>query len=209
MKKIILLLGLISAVQAFSQNAAAVFKSDSIVYYGLDFSNCRLMGDFGTADPNTLKTKMFVEWNDVIVDEQTKYDLKKTFEKSKVHYDIKPVSAQNAKTDEAQIKTTNSDYFINPQIVQKSISAYGPGDKKAGIGLVFVVETLDKTIQVATAYVTFFDIATKKVLFTEKMRGTAGGIGLKNYWAKSFFGMMKDITKVDYAQWKKKYGEKK
>jgi hypothetical protein len=69
---------------------------------------------------------------------------------------------------------------------------------------VFIVEGLNKPGAKGSMYVTFIDMATKKVLFSERMVGKAGGFGYKNYWAKSVFEVLEDIQKSKYKEWKNK-----
>ena len=42
-------------------------------------------------------------------------------------------------------------------------------------------------------WVTFVDMNKKTVLFTKRLTEKSGGFGFRNYWAKIFFGALKDI----------------
>ena len=206
MKHLFIFFSLLCVLSGASQNAASVFTSDAIVYYGMDLSNCRLIGDFGaTATGAEMKTNLFPQWNAIIVNEPGKYDFKTTFHKSSVAYDLGPVTSQNEKTDEKNILTTNANHSLDKATLEKMVKSYGTGEKTHGIGLVYIIETFDKTIKLATLYVTFFDIATHKILFMEKMREEPVGFGLKSFWAGAISKTMKDIKKTDYAEWEKKY----
>ena len=77
--------------------------------------------------------------------------------------------------------------------------------KKSGIGVAFIIENFNKGTQEATVYVTFFDIATKKVLVCEKMTGKAMGVGMRNYWAGAIKSILKQIDATEYKNWKSKY----
>jgi len=90
--------------------------------------------------------------------------------------------------------------------INSIINGYAVGEKKQGIGVVFIVESFNKGQQQGTVYVTIFDIKTKKVLIKEKIIGKAGGIGIRNYWAKSIFNVMVQVEKTFYKQWKKNNG---
>lgn len=206
MKRLFIYFSFFWTLSGASQNAASVFSSDAIVYYGIDLSNCRLIGDFGVAATGSdMKNNLFPQWNAAVVNEPGKYDFKTAFHKSSVFYDLGPVTTQNGKTDEKNILTTNANHSIEPATLEKMVKSYGGGEKPQGIGLVFIVETFDKTIKLATLYVTFFDIATHKILFTEKMREEPSGFGLKSYWAGAINKTLKDIRKTEYFQWEKKY----
>jgi hypothetical protein len=43
---------------------------------------------------------------------------------------------------------------------------------------------------------------SKSVLLTKPMEGKAGGFGFRNYWAKTFFNVVKDI-KGEWNGWRK------
>ncbi len=208
MKKLLVSLFVFGISFIYSQNASRVFTTDTLVYYGIDFSNCRLIGDFGNGGGADMKNKMFLQWNDIFVKEQGKYDLHKTFKKDVVIYDLNPVAIQNAKTDENLIRTFKSDYSLDPALVPKMVAKYEGGEVKKGIGMVFIVDNYDKNKEIALVYVTFFDIASKKVLFSEELKGIPGGIGLRNYWSKALFMILQDIQDSKYSIWKGKYGVK-
>jgi hypothetical protein len=209
MKKIFLSLLLVLGYSVFSQNASRVFTSDSLVFYGVDFSNCRLIGDFGLGGGADMKNKMFVQWNEIFVKEAPKYDLPKTFRKKTVIYDMNSVAAQNAKTDENLILSSNNDFVLDPALIPKMVAAYSMGEIKKGTGLVFIVDNYNKNKEQGLVYVTFFDIASKKVLFSEELKGKPGGFGLRNYWARVIHMIMKDIDDSYYFKWKEMYGAKK
>ena len=58
-------------------------------------------------------------------------------------------------------------------------------------------------------YVSFFDAATKKIFFSEELKGKPGGIGLRNYWSKALFEILKVIDSKEYSNWKSKYASQK
>jgi hypothetical protein len=58
-------------------------------------------------------------------------------------------------------------------------------------------------------FVTFINMNTKEVLFTERMTGEPGGFGLRNYWAGSVYNILKRIKSTEYRSWQKKYSTSK
>ncbi|NOX86391.1 MAG: hypothetical protein GXO86_10590 [Chlorobi bacterium] len=58
-----------------------------------------------------------------------------------------------------------------------------------------IAESYSKPNVQGAYYVTFFDIATKKVLSTERMLAKPGGFGLRNYWAKTYYTVLKEVGK--------------
>lgn len=71
-----------------------------------------------------------------------------------------------------------------------------------GTGLHFVVDGMSKAEKAASVYVTYIDMDMKKVLLTAQLVGKAGGFGLRNFWAKPFEEILKQIEKSKYKEWK-------
>ena len=69
------------------------------------------------------------------------------------------------------------------------------------------MESFNKPKRIGTMWVTFFDIASKTVLLTEKMSGKAGGAGFRNYWARAYYNVMDKIQKKEYLKWKKEHSK--
>lgn len=215
MKKFILSLTLIYSSSFFiAQNTASDFlQGDEIVWYGLDFSQAKFIGAFDQgagAAPVTgeeLKSKYIPAWNLLILNESAKYDLKRTFKKTSVFNDLSIVDKINSKIDADKIMSFNEYKFKDAdETINNIVKGYSLGEKKEGIGVVFIVESFNKGQQQGTVYVTIFDIKTKKVLIKEKIIGKSGGIGMRNYWAKSIFNAMIQVEKVHYKKWKKNNG---
>lgn len=204
----------ISTSISFAQNTAQDFLSgDEIVWYGLDFSKAKFIGAFDQgagAAPITgyeLKTKYIPAWNALIVNESAKYDLKRTFKKTSVFNDLSIVEKINSTIEADNIMSYNDYKFDDvDKTINSIVNGYAVGEKKQGIGVVFIVESFNKGQQQGTIYVTIFDIKTKKVLIKEKIIGKAGGIGMRNYWAKSILSVMIQVEKTFYKQWKKNSG---
>jgi hypothetical protein len=188
----------------YSQTAKEIFNSNDeppITYLGIDFTQARLINDAG-ASAADLKEKHFPGINQVVVNEPKKYDLAKAFRKT-INNDISVTEKVNANIDAEKIKSSNSsdETRLDAAAIQNIVNGYDLNGKK-GIGLVFIMEGLNKPGAKGSMFVTFIDMATRKVLFTERMTGKAGGFGYKNYWAKSVFEVLEDIEKSKYKEWK-------
>ena len=72
---------------------------------------------------------------------------------------------------------------------------YDTGDD-SGSGLVFIAESYDKPNGKGAYWVTFFDIGSKKIIKTQRFEGKAKGFGLRNYWANSYYQVMKEAGKT-------------
>jgi hypothetical protein len=193
---------------ATTEDEKSVFTTKDIVWYGLDFTKAKFVGGFnqaggiGEASGEDMVKKWIPAWNNLIITEQTKYDLKKAFDKESVYYDIKKVNELNSKIDPADCITPNPG-AIDPASIKSMVAKYS-GDKKEGLGLSFVIESFNKTDVTADVYVVFFDIATKKVLLSEKVLGKPAGIGMRNYWAGAIHDILKKVGSKEYKNWERK-----
>ncbi len=193
MKNIVIALFLLPMV-ANAQTASP--DDEAIVWYGLDFTKAKLIGSEGFTNPKDILNRYLESWNNVIVNEADKYNLKKFFRKVDVAYDLEPVMARN-ETITTDGLVTNKSHSITKSDVEAAVRKYKKGAHASGLGLVFVIESFNKKKEKGHMWVTYFDIASGKVLKTTKMEGKAGGFGLRNYWVKSVFNVMKRYKKYD------------
>ncbi len=188
-----------------------VFTVNEIIYYGLDFSQLVITGSLnqfdgaGQVTPTNVRDKYFPGWNSVVINEAKKYNLAGAFRKASVPYDLSIVEKRNLLRDPETIFTNSSDRAsLDYQAISKVISEY-EFTRKEGIGLVFIMELFDKGLEKGVMHVTLFDIASKKVLITSRMTGRPGGIGIRNYWIKSVFDVIRQIENGEYKRWKMNY----
>ena len=213
MKKIIAITALLISSMGMQAQLTAkdVFTKNEIVWYGLDFTKAHFVGQFDQgfgimpAKGWDMRNKWIPEWNALIGREQQNFDLRKTFRKDVVLFDLGPVNELTKKMDGDLCMSFNP-ASISAADIEQMVKLYEGTEKKEGIGLVFIVENFNKAEQIADIYVTFFDIATKKVLFSEKVQGKPMGNGMRNYWAGSIKNILKSID-GNFGSWKKKYGK--
>ena len=211
MKKIILsLLVVASGTLAKAQDAKSALSATEITWFGLDFTKAKFVGGFdqiggaGAATGSDMKTKWIPGWNSLIVTEPQHFDFKKSFRKDNVIYDIKGMNELNSKIDVDACMAYNEGKIERTEI-DGMVKKYKADVTKSGIGLSFIIENFNKGTQEATLFVTFFDIASKKVLICEKMNAKAMGIGMRNYWAGAIKAILKQIDATEYKNWKSKY----
>jgi len=197
-----LILLLLTLQPAIAQKTRDIFSPDiSLTFLGVDFSEARLIGDpvIKAAD----LPKQFVGINNQLINESKKYDLSATFHRSTVATDISAVLKKTARIDPATIKSDNPKDLtrVRKDQLNKIISSYDYGKRK-GIGVMFIVIGMSNAAKTATMYITFFDIASKKILLTELLSGEPGGFGFRNYWLTAVGSVMKQIEKTKFNEWK-------
>ena len=188
----------------FAQTFKDVFKEEnSLTWLGIDFTEVKVIGHTDT-ELDDLAARQFSGINDLIINEPKKYELDKAFHKATVESDLSFVKAKNKGIDASKIKSVNAadeTRFTNATVA-KIVEGYNFGSKK-GIGVLFIMESMSKTSEKSSMYVTFIDIGSKKILHTERMVEKVGGFGLRNYYAKSIYEALEDIQKSKYKEWMK------
>lgn len=204
MKKFTLFIALLFSVgQAFAQQTLADLYNGKakLTFLGLDFTQAKYIGRAGFTDPMAIKNLHMVSWNNLIEYEPKKFSMQDAFKLRPDQYQSK-VSDMIKLNESADVKDniTEEHYTISEEQVKKSVSKYTLSEKD-GIGLVYVVESLNKHAEKMYAWVTFIDLKTKKVLYTEKLEGSAAGFGFRNYWAGAVYKINKSIGSKYYKQW--------
>ena len=208
MKKLVLfVVTLFLAGQVSAQNSMAdVFNGKAkVVFLGLDFTQAKYIGKIGFTDANAIQNQHMVSWNSLIEAEPKKFSLQKQLKLKDDQYTskVEDLIKYNKSANVAD-NITDDEYSITEDQVKKSVAKYSLTEKD-GIGVVYVVESLSKTAEKMTAWVTFIDLSTKKVLYTEKVEGKAGGFGFRNYWAGAVYKINENIGSKYYKQWSKTY----
>jgi hypothetical protein len=173
-----------------------------VIWFGLDFSKAKMIGSEGFNNPVAIKEDYFRKWNHLMISEKDKYNWDKALLATDLKYDIGVVDVVN---DEVKVKglVINKPYSISEEDVTAAVTRYKIDDYKDGIGVVIVVESFDKIKKQGFGYITFFDVSSKRVLYTHKIVGEASGFGFRNYWAGAIHKwlkytrgrVMKDIKK--------------
>jgi hypothetical protein len=202
MKRFITLLSLLFLSFTIA-NAQDVFDyKEPVTWLGLDFSSLKLIKTDEVITDKELQTKYFPGWNELILNEPKKYDIAKAIDRSSVEHAIDAVTAanENAKPDFITDDVKAFEHLDNAKVKQivKKYSLKG----KSGIGLVFIVEAMDKTRKQASVWVTFINMSTKEVLLSQPITGESGGFGFRNYWAASFNKILKAMP-YNMRKWKK------
>lgn len=207
-KQIVLSALLLASVIIVSAQKAADILNSSVpmVYLGIDFTEARVINDF-SATAYDIKNRHFQGINQVVVNESDKFNWQKYLERSNISSDITVTQAVNDKIDENKISSTNTadESRLKESDIQGIVNKYDLKGK-TGVGLVVIMEALNKSGEVAVMYITFIDMASKKVLYTERMVEKAGGFGFRNYYASTIYKAMQTIKKNKLKGWRSKFG---
>lgn len=188
-----------------AQKNSKIFDYDvPAVWLGVDFSEARyILGEGDNTSGNNLK-EIFERINGVIVNEPDKYKLKNRFYKQELTEQLSIVSAINEKINPANIVSeSSSDYTrMDEAFIKKMVKRYQI-KKQDKVGIVIIMEGMNKRLPQASMWVTFIDLSNQQVLLTKRMTGKPGGFGLRNYWASSVSKVLEEVEKSAYNKWKK------
>ncbi|MFZ6011547.1 MAG: hypothetical protein ACOYXT_14485 [Bacteroidota bacterium] len=204
---ILVVLALSVSMTSYGQTKNDIFqKSTPITWLGLDFSGAKLIGDRERLGSESDVRHLLESWNNIILKEHEKYDIGLAIDKLKVTNAIEATTEHNANLDVLEMYSGDiKDYFhLKPEDVERIVADY---DFKGydGIGLMFVVESFSKLNEEGAVWVTFINMSTKEVFFTERMTAKPGGFGMRNFWAGAIYGILKSMQKKEFEMWRKKY----
>lgn len=205
MKKLIVIALMLCSSAAISQPDPKVFTTSDLVWCGLDYSKVKCIGPEGFNDPYAIKEQFFSSWNHLMLSESDKYNFKEAYLKEGQTNDLSVVMERNTLPKVADLVIYDS-YSIPEEDLQGIVSTYDLENASDGLGLVYIMESLNKNTQHASMYVVFFDIASKNILWSKKYVSKAGGFGFRNYWARSIYETIKasgDDYKAAYKAFKR------
>lgn len=195
------------SINVFAQKKEDVFNADvPVTWLGLDFSQLKFIGDAtqwqdaGEITNSQMRDKYFPSWNSLFVTEKDRYKVADAIRRTEVKYAIDVTEkANNSLKGNFFESDANKFQLLDEQKVASLVKKY---DFKgnSGVGMMFFVEGMSKGRETASMWVTFVDMKSKTVLFTQRVESKAGGFGFRNYWANTFRTALKEI-KSDWKNW--------
>jgi|GEM_PF-366206 len=180
-----------------------VFTQKKLVFAGIDFSKTKFVG---SAFNNTteLRNKSFIEWNDILVNEKKKFNVQGFFRKNEVIYDFSGTYSRNGRRNTGDMMAYGSAPVFRKSQVQEIL--YGVSvNSSSGIGLILIAESYNKETDEAAVWVTLFDIASKKLLITDRLTGKPKGAGMRNFWSNAIYDILIQVDKNRYRSWENTY----
>lgn len=159
-----------------------VFYRHDIIFYGFDLTYLKLTNKGKLGDGVIIVPKHYEEWNEILTTDML------PFRKISDWMDKPTLRLGNSvfpnyhKMD-AQQFVTSINYCIPFDDLEKIVANYVLREKE-GIGMVVNVVNFNKEREYSLIYVTFFDIATREIMFAVETSGKAGGGGMGKHWAE-------------------------
>jgi hypothetical protein len=205
---LVFILSLLFFFPGLGQQKSDVFNtSTDVTWLGIDFSGAKLIGDRERLGSESDIRHLLDAINELLVKEADKYNVAAAIQKKQVQNRIDIANEHNAELDVmAMLSNEESDHVHLKQMdVEDIISSY---DFKglSGVGLIFNVESFNKLMEEGSFWVTFVNMDTKDVLFTERVVAPPTGFGMRNFWAGSINGVIAKIKKKEFENWRTKHG---
>lgn len=201
------ILAISSIFQTAAQTRSDVFKKEEpVTWLGLDFTNAKLIGDRERLGSESDVRHLLEAWNDLILKEPEKFDIAKAIGRTKIENAVEVTNEHNAELDVmSMFSDSEKDYVhVKASDVEQIVGSYD-FKGKTGIGLMFVVESFSKLNEEGSVFVTFINMGSKEVLFTERLVAEPKGFGMRNFWAGAVYGVITKIQKKEFELWRKTY----
>jgi len=172
-----------------------------ILWTGINFSKAKLTKSAFNFTQEIMQ-HYFHDWNMLILNDQKKYDIRMSFRKPIMQYDLSSVTKANKNvrvnsvlTDRINLKDTLTENSVCEYIPQISI----PANQR--FALTFIVESFDAVAKVAAVWVVIYRTDSGETVLCEQFLKVPGGIGMRNYWARVFYNILYDIKTYAFLRW--------
>lgn len=172
-----------------------------ITWIGIDFSQAKFTKN-GFDFPIEILQHFFLEWNTLIISDQKKYDIRLSFRKPMLNYDLSLVKKLNKTVKSSKLIDNYinlSDVYNEEYIIEYVKSLDVPCHTK--FDLLFIVESFDMNSKTGAVWVVVLQSELKVPVLCEKFLKPPGGIGTRNYWARVFYNLLFDIKKYAFLRW--------
>ena len=181
-----------------------VLEANEITFYGIDFSKLRLINPRKLDQGKLIKHTYCPAWIERFNDYFTEKKIYKMLSVQTLKDRRDPFQfEQSLKNNE---KTTVS---YNPPMLNIDSLNIIVGDYKLlendGIGVSIIISEFRKQDEKVTGYITFFDIASRELLYVVKVHGKAGGKGMTTHWFEGYYEVWAHFIDDTYKKEKKKY----
>lgn len=176
-------------------------SAKEILWLGIDFTLAKFTRKGFDVPQDTLRT-YFNEWNQLIIADQKKYDIRMSFRKPIMSYDLaqvtkanKSVRASNILCENISIEAVRTDEQICEYVRRLEMP------QTHHFALLFLVESFDTHSKTGAVWIALADTKTHEPVLCEKFLKVPSGFGTKNYWGRIFYNLLYDIRSYAYYRW--------
>jgi len=191
MKKLAIIL-IVSAMGLATTGRTPAAGSDQIIWFGLDYSYVKFIGyPEHFSDLSEIRDHYFGSWNQLVLSESEKYDIRGAFLAGQVTYSIDQAVERSEQREMRDIVQASS-YELTREELAEAIKSYITPSAE-GTGVLFIMETLNKLEEKSTMWVAVFDVSNGDMYHLKRYTGKPGGFGFRNYWARSYYNVINEL----------------
>ena len=172
-----------------------------ILWTGINFSMAKFTRN-GFNFSQEILQHYFHDWNMLILNDQKKYDIRMSFRKPIMQYNLSAVTKINKNIRINSILTSRIDLkdTLSEEKIVKCLPAINPAPAQR-FALSFFVESFDSVAKVAAVWVVIYTTDTGEMVLCEQYLKVPSGIGTRNYWARVFYNILYDIKSYAFLRW--------
>lgn len=177
-----------------------------ILWVGVNFAKAKFTHD-GFSLTQEAMHRLLHEWNRMILNDQKKYDVRMSFRKPVMQYDLSVTTKLNKSVKLHELMTPYvgvNDTYNDDQIREYATGLAYPTAMKYALTL--LVESFNATVKTAAIWVVIVATETREVVLCEKFLKKPAGIGTRNYWARTLYNVFYDIQSQSFKRWESMVG---
>ncbi len=172
-----------SGLPIVEENTKSIVDADTIYYYGWDMANMKLSDGTWVDKAEELRPRISSIIG-MLSDRFSPAYVSKALQKE-VQADLDVIQKLYIESDYKDFVTFNP-YKLSKESLIEIVEGYELSDN-SGVGLVIIAENMNKNERYTTAFVTFFDLETRQLLWVTKMKGLPGSKwGFSKYWYEGY-----------------------
>ena len=181
-------------------------NTKEVLWVGINFSKAKFTRN-GFSFTQESMQHLFNEWNMMILNDQKKYDIRMSFRKPVMQYDLSVVTKLNKSLRTNDVLTNYiriKNVYTEEQICQYASELPLPTTLK--YALTFMVESFNAGVKSAAIWVVVMSTETHEVVLCEKFLKKPAGIGTRNYWGRTFYNVFYEIQSNAFKRWESMVG---
>lgn len=171
------------------------FNTEAITWFGIDFSQTKLIHEIYFSDIERIRDFYYNEINRVILAEADKYKLDKYFKKDLVSNDLSIVKKRNLLPD-IKYLTQEEDCFFSETQIKNVVYEYKNSDNANKYGAILLIEKMFRAQDncYSSMVLCFFEIKTGKIIFYQYFMEPCSGYGFRNEWLGAIYSALKKFS---------------
>ena len=195
MRRLVISMLMVLLTEMVSAQETKIYNTRDIYWLGIDYNQCYFITSIDFYPPDRLYTELKA-WNILIFNEKDKY-IDRNFSNREIIIKSDFISRlnENVVVDSLLVDDLSKTKHLSKDDISNIVKTYNFPSDLSGVGLILIAESYSKPEEKGYYYSTLVDIKSKKVLLTERMSGDARGFGLRNYWARTYYKVLRKIGK--------------